>query len=242
MNFCHSGRSAGAVGRRGAAVGELPGPGRPGAVFRHSWVVRRLPTDRSLGSHQTKKCGPQGSLQSPVALSAPEGVREDTIEVQLPPGTRATTVCRIITLAESGCPWCPPTSLLQESESPGATLAGAGALPLHGPYACVRQDFSWRRAWPRGRGLEGPVPRTEVRNQDWGPNTVAALASPPGLIVHTSLPSRPPLKFVWGRGGRQEAGSPPLPCIQFSPSLCLESCWEKALPPSTQPEPSSCQF
>lgn len=53
------------------------------------------------------------------------------------------------------------------------------------------------RAWPRSRGLERPVPRTEVRN-GLGPNTAAALA-PSGLIVHTSLPRRP--KICVGKGG-----------------------------------------
>lgn len=71
-------------------------------------------------------------------------------------------------------------------------------LPLGGPHAGVRQDCSWRRARPRSRGLEGPVPRTEVSNWDWDPNTTAALALL-GLIVYTSLPGCP--KMCVGKGG-----------------------------------------
>ena len=40
--------------------------------------------------------------------------------------------------------------------------------------------------------------QTGVGAGDWGPNTTAALAPPPGLMLHTSL-SRPP-KFCVGKG------------------------------------------
>lgn len=46
-----------------------------------------------------------------------------------------------------------------------------------------------------------------MRNWDGAPNTVAALALPPGLMVHTSLPS--PLNFVWGRGDSEGKVSTP---------------------------------
>lgn len=97
-------------------------------------------------------------------------------------------------------------------------------LPLGGLHAFVRQKYAWERAWARGRGLKlGLVPRTGMGNWDRGPNTTVALAPPPGLIVHTSLP-RPP-KIFMGKGGSEGRVSTPafysLPLSQLGPGILL---------------------
>lgn len=213
----------GAVGRAGATLGEMPGTGRPGG---HLQTV--------LGSRQTRKHRLQPA--PPYLCGAPASGTDNTTERPASSGNGATAVGGASTWRSVDAQ-VPTASRLLEVGSPRPAIWRSSPCLWKG--YCCEAGLPWEEGLAgaeacRGRGLQGPVPRTEVGNRDWGPHTAAALAPPPGRIGHPSLPTPPPNLFGEGGSGGRVCSSP---CIQFSPpSSCLESGSERSL--SSLPRPS----